>query len=209
MPLGPAIRALFGSYEPQIAAAYRAIYVDLDALGEQLLRWVPQASSILEIGCGEGAVTQRLAVLYPQARITGIDITPRLGRLYNGERGRIDFRQVSAETVAAEHPGSFDLVLLGDVLHHVPLAARRSLLSAARETLAPDGHFVFKEWLRSRTPIHWACTASDRYLTGDDVSYLSKTEAEDLIEQVFYPGAIRDEVQIRPWNNNIAWLISQ
>lgn len=208
MPLGPSVRALFGRYEPQVAAAYRALYVDLDAWGSQLRRWMPQALDILEIGCGEGAVTERLAALYPEARITGIDITPRLGRLYAGDHDRVTFRQVPVETVAAEHPGRFDLVLLGDVLHHVPLAARPSLLSAVRETLAPGGCFVFKEWLRSRTPIHWASSASDRYLTGDDVSYLSKEEAEALVKQAFHPGAIRDEARIRPWRNNAAWLIS-
>ena len=42
---------------------------------------------ILEVGCGEGAVSERLAALYPNAEITAIDITPNVGRLYAGRLG--------------------------------------------------------------------------------------------------------------------------
>ena len=207
MALGPAIRRLFGPYERQVTDAYRAIYVDLDDWIAHIARWVPQASRILEVGCGEGAVTERLTLHYPGAEILAIDVTPRLGRLFGGDPSRVTFRQVPVETIAADMPGSFDLVIVSDVIHHVPQALRASLLAASRAAVAPGGTFLFKEWVRSSTPIHWLCEASDRYLTGDDVAYLDDTEARDMIVSAFGADAIQDSCRVRPWRNNMAMLL--
>jgi len=72
----------------------------------------------------------------------------------------------------AREPGAFDLVILADVIHHVPLALRVGILGSARAALAPAGRMVFKDWARHATPIHLACALSDRYLTGDEVKAL-------------------------------------
>jgi trans-aconitate methyltransferase len=61
---------MFGPYERQISEAYRSIYIDIDAFVELMRQWKPNASRILEVGCGEGAVTQRLNAAYPNAKIT-------------------------------------------------------------------------------------------------------------------------------------------
>lgn len=207
MPVGPFVRGLFGPYERQVAEAYRNIFIDLDDWVARLKHWVPQAANILEVGCGEGAMTERLAMHYPDARITAIDITPRLGRLFRGPDERVTFRRVPVETIAAEQPDAYGLVILSDVIHHVPVPARSSLLRAIRTTLAPDGQFIFKEWTRSATPVHWLCEASDRFLTGDDVSYLTADEARGLVNGEFGASCIRESCCVKPWRNNLAFLI--
>jgi len=110
MAPGPFIRRLFGPWERRISEAYRAIYVDIDDLVDRMRAWKPSARRILEVGCGEGAVTQRLAAAYPEARITAIDITPRVGRLYAGPRDRTAFEQKTVQEIAASEPKSFDFV---------------------------------------------------------------------------------------------------
>ena len=79
MAIGRFIRGRFGPYERQITAAYRSIYVDVDAYVEGIGKWVPFASKILEVGCGEGAVTERLAAAYPDATIIALDIRSTCG----------------------------------------------------------------------------------------------------------------------------------
>jgi len=54
---GPLIRRLFGPYERGLTEAYRRIFVDLDDFAHHLRSWVPEAKKILEVGCGEGAMT--------------------------------------------------------------------------------------------------------------------------------------------------------
>ena len=207
MSFGANVRHLFGPYEKQVADLYRSVYIDLDDWARKLSAWVPQASRILEVGCGEGAMTERLAQLYPQARITAIDVTPRLGRLYDGDRSRVEFLQAPVQAIAETRPQSFDLVLLSDVIHHVPVPLRSSILDAVRGSMSPGGTFVFKDWMRAATPIHWACEASDRYLTGDDVVYLDPREMRALLERSFGTGVIRDEITVAPWRNNLALRI--
>lgn len=207
MAIGPLIRRLFGRHEPVIADIYRSIYIDLDAYLEQIRVWVPQPIRILEVGAGEGAVTERLALAYPDAEIFAIDITPSVGRLYKRPRAHVTFAQKTVQEVAAEQPGGFDFVILSDVIHHVPLNLREEIVTALRGCLAPEGRLIFKDWARTPTPIHWMCLASDRYLTGDEVSFLKPREAEGMIERSFGVGAIVDRTTIAPWRNNFAFLI--
>ncbi|HEY2761639.1 MAG TPA: class I SAM-dependent methyltransferase, partial [Pirellulales bacterium] len=135
------------------------------------------------------------------------DVSPRVGRLYCGATRDIRFVQGNAQNIAASNPEAFDLVVMSDVLHHVPVADRKDLLKAIRTALAPEGTFVFKDWEKSRSPIHWLCYASDRWLTGDRVSYLSRDEMREMLMRCFGDTAIVAEARIRPWRNNIAAAI--
>jgi 2-polyprenyl-3-methyl-5-hydroxy-6-metoxy-1,4-benzoquinol methylase len=207
MKPGPFIRKMFGPYERQISEAYRSIYIDIDAFVELMLQWKPRAKRILEVGCGEGAVTQRLNATYPDAKITAIDITPRVGRLYRGMPDDVRFIRCSVQEIAATEPGQYDLVVLSDVMHHVPLEFRQGLLDAVRTVLAPKGTFVFKDWRRNYTPIHWLCYASDRWLTGDRISYMTRNEMRERLAHAFGADALVAEARVAPWWNNIAILV--
>ena len=151
--------------------------------------------------------TERLAAAYPEAEITAIDITPRIGRLYDGPRDRVRFVQRTVQEIAAREPGHYHLAVLCDVLHHVPLAARQDLLRAIRRTLTSDGVFVFKEWERNATLIHWLCHASDHWLTGDRVSYMTCSDIRERLTRSFGDEALVAEVRLRPWRNNLAILV--
>lgn len=206
---GPIIRKIFGPYEHRVAESYRGMFINLDDLAELMSAWVPQATRVLEVGCGEGAMTERLTRIYPNASVTAIDITPKIGRLYMGNTSKVTFSQEYVEDVARREPASFDLVVLVDVVHHVPVDARGSLMRAIKQALAPNGNLIFKEWVTSFTVAHWMCEASDRYLTGDDVSYLTRSGIDTLVTDNFGLGAIRECSTVRPWKNNVAALIQQ
>lgn len=206
MPIGPTVRRLFGRHEHFVAALYRSVFIDIDAYARQIGTWVPHARRILEVGCGEGAVTERLVRLYPDAHITAIDVTPNAGRLFRGSRARVSFEEKTVQAVALEQPGQFDLVILSDVIHHVPTPLRRELLAAVRRTVAPGGALVFKDWERTRTPIHWLCHAGDRWLTGDRVRYLHKADADAMLAEAFGRAPVVAEARVRPWRNNFAML---
>ena len=207
MPIGPAVRRLFGPHEHRIAEAYRSIYLDIDSYVATVKSWVPEAREILEVGCGEGAVTERLAEAYPDAQITAIDVTPRVGRLYRGPKDRVRFIECTVEEIAAAEPGRYDLAMVADVIHHVPPPLRRSLLDAVREAMAPGAALIFKEWERTGTPIHWMCHASDRWLTGDRVNFLDREEGRELLSGSFGSAALADECRVAPWRNNIVTLV--
>jgi 2-polyprenyl-6-hydroxyphenyl methylase/3-demethylubiquinone-9 3-methyltransferase len=139
--------------------------------------------------------------------VTAIDITPKVGRLFRGETSRVNFLQETVEAVAAKAPASFDLVILSDVIHHVPLDLRGSIMSAIQRAMTPNGSLIFKDWVISSHPIHWLCQMSDRHLTGDDVAYCTPGIMDALVSDAFGPGAIVGSATVRPWRNNEAVLV--
>jgi SAM-dependent methyltransferase len=207
MSIGARVRGLFGPYERPVAEAYRSIYIDLDDWARQLHSWAPDALNILEVGCGEGAMSERLLTTFPKAHVTAIDIMPRVGRLFSGDASRVTFKQMPVGDVAATMPGNFDLVIMCDVLHHVPHALRKELLVDIGRTVKPGGLFAMKDWARSATPIHWMCYASDRYLTGDDVHYGSPVELSGLLGESFGADKVKIAPHVRPWRNNISFQV--
>jgi 2-polyprenyl-3-methyl-5-hydroxy-6-metoxy-1,4-benzoquinol methylase len=207
MAVGPLIRRLFGPYERTVAEAYRSIFVDLDAFATLMHGWVPHAQNILEVGCGEGAMTERIAAIYPAAALTAIDITPKVGRLFRGPAANVTFCKETVEAVAARKPASYDLIILADVMHHVPPGARGSLMNAIGQALTPNGSLIFKDWIISSTPIYWLCLMSDRYLTGDNVIYFTPESIGSFVADTFGPGTVHETSTVPPWRNNVAVLV--
>jgi 2-polyprenyl-3-methyl-5-hydroxy-6-metoxy-1,4-benzoquinol methylase len=206
MPIGPFIRRMFGPFEKQLSELYRRAFVDLSSFINQIQQWAP-ASNILELGCGEGAVVERLVTSFPQAYITGIDITPQVGRLFRGDSSRVTFRRETIQNFALENKASFDLLIIADIMHHIPWSEHKGILMSARQTLKPGGHIIIKDWERRNNLIHLLCYVSDRFITGDPVRYKSAAELRDLIEEVFGANCIKAETTIPPHVNNIAFLV--
>jgi 2-polyprenyl-6-hydroxyphenyl methylase/3-demethylubiquinone-9 3-methyltransferase len=80
-------------------------------------------------------------------------------------------------------------------------------MDSIRVTLAPNGNLVFKDWERNRTPIHWLCYASDRWLTGDRIQFMTRAEMRSILARSFGECALIAESRVAPWWNNIATLV--
>lgn len=76
-----------------------------------------QPSSIVEIGCGSGAVLLALREYFPQATLAGFDIAPGATRFWT-EAARSGIRLELADYLALEEPTP-DLILVLDVLEHL------------------------------------------------------------------------------------------
>ena len=209
MSLGSTVRSWFGPHEHKVAELYRGLFLDIDDLYERVFAWKQDPVRILDVGCGEGAGTERLAAQFPHAEILAIDITPRAGRLYRGRTRGVEFRTCTIQDVAAQQPASFDLVLMCDVIHHIPTAIRPEILRAAIATLTDDGTFFLKDWERSFGPVHWACYASDRWLTGDKVEHLAPEQMRQLVLSNTATMQVRETARVRPWRNNYAMAFAR
>ncbi len=205
--LGAAVRKSLGRYERPVSDLYRSVFINLEDLAANIRDW-SQPKRILEIGCGEGALAELVVRDFPEAEYLGIDIISHLGRMYVGPQDKVEFRQVTAEYLANELPGKFDLILINDVMHHVPEALRLGLLAAAKDLLAPEGALIFKDWVRRPSPIHALCYVADVYVGGDkSVRYMPMDEQRNMLSEVFGNGSIIAEANIRPWNHNQSFLV--
>jgi 2-polyprenyl-6-hydroxyphenyl methylase/3-demethylubiquinone-9 3-methyltransferase len=206
MSLGSFLRSALGRFERPVSEWSRAAFFDVDAFVAELRSWSDPAT-ILEIGCGHGHVTEALARGFPVATITGIDVAPCPGRLFAGDRRRVEFRRQRADELAREQAASFDLVVLSDVLHHVAGGERAALLAAAFDALAPRGRLALKDWERSMTPVHLLAFLSDRFVTGDRVRFVTVAELERLVCEVASAAVVERRVRLPPWRNNFALLV--
>jgi 2-polyprenyl-3-methyl-5-hydroxy-6-metoxy-1,4-benzoquinol methylase len=203
--IGQRVRALFGPAEPAVARIYRGLFFDLVAFADEVRRWT-DASSILEVGCGDGLATEQLRRAFPKAAITGIDIQPAVGRLFRGDRAGVTFLAEKLDPFVARHRGSFDLVVICDVLHHVRVPERSVLLRRAAEALRPAGALVLKEWERRANLPHLVAWFSDRFITGDRVRFETAGALRDLAMQAL-GGSVERELRIAPWRNNLAFFM--
>ncbi|MFO1465790.1 MAG: bifunctional 2-polyprenyl-6-hydroxyphenol methylase/3-demethylubiquinol 3-O-methyltransferase UbiG [Steroidobacteraceae bacterium] len=94
---------------------------------------------VLDVGCGGGILAEGLR--RAGARLTAIDMAAEaleVARLHALEAGLdIHYRQQTVEDLAAEAPGTFDVITCMEMLEHVPDPA--SSLAAMRTLLAPGG----------------------------------------------------------------------
>jgi 2-polyprenyl-3-methyl-5-hydroxy-6-metoxy-1,4-benzoquinol methylase len=206
--IGPLVRRAFGRHERLISEAYRRIFVDLDDFIVQVRTHVATPGHVLEIGCGEGAVTERLAVAFPESALTGIDICAEPGRLYRGDRSRARFLRARAIELSGSERAKYQLVIISDVMHHVPRPEWEVLLSSARDLSSAGGTLILKEWVRQWTPAYTLGYLSDRFITGDRIHYPGESELRLLAQNAFGLEAIRSAFRVRPWRCNFALVIS-
>jgi 2-polyprenyl-3-methyl-5-hydroxy-6-metoxy-1,4-benzoquinol methylase len=202
MSIGRAVRTRLGRFEAPVSDFYRSRFIDLDACA-RLLGETVGGSSILEVGCGDGQMAEKILDRFPGSTYAGIDVAPEVGRLFRGDSTRARFQSIDSRSFLGTTPERYDLVLLVDVLHHVPRAARDDVLDDVRELTAPGGHYVLKDWIRSRSVAHLAAWASDRLLTGDRVQYFDDEELRGLVPARFPDDPEMLASEIGPRKNNL------
>lgn len=106
--------------------------------------------AVVDVGCGGGLLAEAMA--RKRARVTGIDLAAELlevARLHALQQDvPIEYLRVSAEDLAADRPGEFDVVTCMEMLEHVPDPAS---VIAALASLARPGGEIFVSTL-NRTP---------------------------------------------------------
>ena len=105
-------------WQARVARAFSRAAPRYDALagaqrhiGETLWRHLPgSAQRVLDLGCGTGCWSQRLATRYPTAQVTGLDIARGMLEHARAQHGdRISWQQGSAEALPLP-ASSFDLI---------------------------------------------------------------------------------------------------
>ena len=181
MPLGRAIRTVLGERGSRVAGrAYRAIFADMDKVAEAIAAQIPAGAHVLDVGGGDGALVDLLLRLRPDIRVTTIDVAPVVGQWIDAAHAaRVERLPATplAAYLASGRPLP-DVLLLTDVMHHVPVAQRESFLASIGELMrrARSAKVIVKDvepgHFRARLGI-----LSDRYVTGDrGVSLVSRSD---------------------------------
>lgn len=127
-------------------------HVGFDRLTQVLAEFNP-VGDVLEIACGTGLWTERLA--QTATRITAIDASPASIAL-NRDRVRSDrVDYVATDIFKWTPPHPYDTVFFGFWLTHVPPGRFESFFDLVRRCLKPDGRVLFFDEVRLNISDEW------------------------------------------------------
>ena len=133
------------------------------------LDWIRQHVSlsglkIVDIGCGGGILAEAMAAA--NADVTGIDMAEgplAVARLHQHESGaKVDYRQATAEELAAAEAGSYDVVTCLEMLEHVPDPSQ--VIKSCAELVKPGGHIFFSTINRNPKSFAFAIVGAEYVL---------------------------------------------
>lgn len=106
-----------------------------------------EPQTVVDLGCGEGALTASLTERWPGARVTGVDSSPEMlaAAAAHAVPGRVVFLAADVREWRPEE--SLDVLVTNAVLHWVP--GHADLLRRWAGQLAPGG------WLALQVPGNW------------------------------------------------------
>lgn len=107
------------------------------------LKGLPECAMVVDLGCGSGALLERIGRARPDARLAGIDVEPSAlerarRRLPTAQFVRGDLDQDAGEALSFR--GRADAVVCSEVLEH--LSAPERALRLARQLLRPGGRLI-------------------------------------------------------------------
>jgi len=134
------------------------------------LNWIQtlvplQGKKVVDIGCGGGILSDAMA--RQGAEVLGVDLAVKslkvaqLHALEAGTQG-VQYREISAEDLAAEQAGQFDVVTCMEMLEHVPDPA--SVVQACAKLVKPGGWVIFSTLNRNLKSFLFAIVGAEYVL---------------------------------------------
>ena len=133
------------------------------------LEWIDRHAGIsgqrvLDVGCGGGILSESMA--QRGALVTGIDLSDKalgVARLHLLESGNtVDYQKISAEELADQSAGRFDMVTCMEMLEHVPDPA--SVVQACTTLVRPGGWVFFSTLNRNPKAFLFAIVGAEYLL---------------------------------------------
>jgi SAM-dependent methyltransferase len=98
---------------------------------------------MLDFGCGVGNNIRHLITVFPDATITGCDVSTKCLDVAKTKNPSAEFFNIADNTDS--FVGRFDLVFIANVFHHIPPEQRLEILHLVRQFMSENGElFIFE-----------------------------------------------------------------
>ncbi|MEM7462133.1 MAG: class I SAM-dependent methyltransferase [Pseudomonadota bacterium] len=142
----------------------------------RLLPLVPANADILDVGCGSGVFLGLLAHYGQICRGTGFDsdrYAIGLAQQMTIHLPLADILRFEQRHASEDWPnGSFDVVSILDVMHHIPKSEQRQIVESAAARLQPGGLLIYKDMVEKPHWRAWANRCHDLILSQDWINYV-------------------------------------
>jgi SAM-dependent methyltransferase len=193
--------------DPEYFARYKieTVAARLKALG------LPAPRRVLDFGCGIGNSAPHLRAAFPDAEITGLDVSEKsLAVAEQRFPGVADFRRYEGGADMPLEPG-FDLVFSACVFHHIDAAEHVALFAALRRLLAPGGVlavFEHNPWNPVSRYIVATCPFDEDAVLIPAAEFVRRQREAgfgkvDVAYTGFFPGPLK---ALRPLERALTWL---
>ena len=121
---------------PFIGCTWRAIV-------QVVCEYAPRGSTVIDVGCGTGAVLRSIRQMRPDLILEGYDIDPAILKIARKKAGNMNiaFYESSIDRLAIPDQ-STKLVLSNMTFHHLTEETKRAALREVRRIVHPDGCFL-------------------------------------------------------------------
>lgn len=153
-----------------------------------------QGAEILDIGCGQGHITERIRQAVSGAKVTGLDYSVSAIQYAHEHFPEIDFSVGDAYECPYKQ-GLFDVVVCNNLWEHVPDPL--FLLSRIKRSVKPGGHLIIS------TPSRYRLGNLLRVMMGKTVLFMSQHHVTEysvgqVKEQLAYGGFEVRKVASKP-----------
>ncbi|EKD94508.1 MAG: Methyltransferase type 12 [uncultured bacterium] len=176
---------------------------------EVVNKMIPKKGLIVELGCGEGLLTNYLAISEPKRKIIGYELVPeRLG----AAKKKIKNTTYKVADVTKLKLSNSDIFILFHVLHHLPskddqeelLIKIKKYLNKKGKLIIVDVHVSFDikylaAWFADHFLVPWVF--ENRFYTR--AYFRSESEWKSLLKKIGYRVKTKIETKGRPFPNII------
>lgn len=137
------------------------------------LAGITRGHDVLDLGCGTGTLALEIRRQCPAARVTGLDIDPRIlaiARRKIAQAGAPVALVEGSATAPPLPPASFDRVLSTLMLHHLTTEQKRAALAAVRALLRPGGELHVADFGRPHNLLMWVASRTFRLADGAETT---------------------------------------
>ena len=148
---------------------------------------------VLDVGCGDGELTRRIANLRSDAEISGVEVLSR-------ENAQLEIQIFDGQSLPFDSK-SFDTVLLVDVLHHTddPRELVAEAMRVARKQILIKDHYCYGSISR-RLLSFMDGVSNSRYGVAIPCNYLQLAQWTEMYKHFdLQPFEIRQRLRMYPW----------